>query len=188
MQTKTQMILAKGGVVKEVSTCTSLLSSPASSRPTTSLLHQQQQLLPPKMRNTDLLSSQMTALQINKDRSPTEFCITTDLLIPGRGKPIPSACLIVKDTKITHVGPASDVLTHYSHLPKTHVKVLMPGMWDCHVHLVGIHKIASDAFVQMNQSPILAGARCARDCMLLLDAGFTSVRINRSACVNMALG
>lgn len=141
-----------------------------------------------KMRNTDLLSHQMAALGLQNTTKDTHtsFCVTADLLIPGRGKPIPNACIIVKDTRITHVGPAKDVLAHYSELPKTHVKVLMPGMWDCHVHLVGIHKIASDAFVQSVQSPVLSGARTARDCMLLLNAGFTSVSVTLD--VGLCLG
>lgn len=127
------------------------------------------------MRNIDFLPSQMAQLTTAAKDKPNEFCVIADLLIPGRGKPITNGCVIVKDSKITHVGPAKDAVTHYSELPTTHVKVLMPGMWDCHVHLVGIFKISSDAFATASQNGVLHGARTARDCMLLLNAGFTSV-------------
>ena len=56
------------------------------------------------------------------------------------------------------------------------VKCLMPGMWDCHVHLMGIQKVAGDAILESQQNMALSGARSARDLMLLLNAGFTSVR------------
>ncbi|KAK8216862.1 hypothetical protein M8818_001825 [Zalaria obscura] len=106
------------------------------------------------------------------------YCVTADLLIPGRGEPFKNGCIIVSGTKITHVGAVSEVLKYarLAALPKTHVEVLMPGMWDCHVHLMGIHKVSSAAIVASASQQALAGARSARDVMLLLDAGFTSVR------------
>lgn len=52
----------------------------------------------------------------------------------------------------------------------------MPGMWDCHVHFMGLTKVAGDAILESQQNMALSGVRCARDAMLLLDAGFTSVR------------
>lgn len=103
------------------------------------------------------------------------FCITADLLIPGRGQPQKNACLIVTGSKISHVGPVEDVQAHFSHLHTTHVKVLMPGMWDCHAHLMGIMKVSVEAMVGSYEAPVLSGARVARDCELLMNAGFTSV-------------
>ena len=104
------------------------------------------------------------------------FCVTADLLIPGKGDPINNGCLVITGNQITQVGTITSLSRQTSHLPKYHVKVLMPGMWDCHVHLLGIHRVASQAFVESQQNMALSGARCARDVMLLLDAGFTSVR------------
>lgn len=104
------------------------------------------------------------------------FAVTADLLIPGRGEPIKDAGIVVEGETIKHVGRSDDLIKTFGHLKTTHVKVLMPGMWDCHVHLMGIHKVAGDAFIDAWKNPVLSGARSARDVMLLLDAGFTSVR------------
>ena len=49
-------------------------------------------------------------------------------------------------------------------------------MWDCHVHLLGLQKFDISEFVKGAQYQALTGARCAKDAMLLLNSGFTSVR------------
>lgn len=107
-----------------------------------------------------------------------KFCIEADLLIPGKGDPIRNGCLIIEDDKILYAGKASssEALAQAADLPKTHVKVVMPGMWDCHVHLLGAQSYDPAAFIEIGTKQALAGARAARDCMILLDAGFTSVR------------
>lgn len=114
--------------------------------------------------------------QHDEEPKKVSFCVTADLLIPGKGDPIKDGCLVVDGKKITKVATASELAGEISRLPKYHVKVLMPGMWDCHVHLLGIHKVGGPAFVESQQNMALSGARNARDVMLLLDAGFTSVR------------
>jgi imidazolonepropionase-like amidohydrolase len=116
-----------------------------------------------------------TTTEGNSHESST-YTVTADLLIPGRGEPIKNAGLVIEDKKIKHVGLNADLAKSFSHVKTTHVKILMPGMWDCHVHLMGEHKVSSDAFIDAWKNPVLAGARSARDVMLLLDAGFTSVR------------
>ncbi|TKX21336.1 amidohydrolase-like protein 2 [Elsinoe australis] len=124
---------------------------------------------------------------VDKDTDPKKLIVTADILLPGRGDPIHNAAVVVEGSVFTHVGPVDDVLAELSarfgswsdaldSFTKAHVKTLMPGMWDCHVHLMGIHKVTSADIVQSHLSPILTGARSARDVMLLLDAGFTSVR------------
>ncbi|KAI7538215.1 hypothetical protein KC331_g10490 [Hortaea werneckii] len=50
------------------------------------------------------------------------------------------------------------------------------GLWDCHVHLTGMHTVTGSAFISSQQNMALTGARLAKDAQLLLDAGFTSVR------------
>ena len=122
----------------------------------------------------DTLSREATRQQ--KSSRDETYAVTADLLIPGRGAPIENAGIVVSGTKIKHVCHIKDLVKSFGHLLTTHVKILMPGMWDCHVHLMGEHKVSSDAFIDAWKNPVLAGARSARDVMLLLDAGFTSVR------------
>ena len=107
---------------------------------------------------------------------PEKYCVLADLLIPGKGDPIEHGCVIVEDSKIAFAGKATDMQSQNANLPKTRVKVLMPGMWDCHVHLMGLQRIDDGAFLEAAHSQALTGARIARDVMLLLNAGFTSVR------------
>ena len=105
-----------------------------------------------------------------------KYCVLADLLIPGKGDPIEHGCIIVEGSKITFAGKADEMESQDANFPKTRVKVLMPGMWDCHVHLMGLQKIDDSAFLDVAHSQALTGARIARDVMLLLNAGFTSVR------------
>lgn len=105
-----------------------------------------------------------------------KYCVLADLLIPGKGDPIQDGCVIVEGKKITYAGKASNSPSICKDLPTTRTKVLMPGMWDCHVHLMGLQKLDDGEFVKGAQQQALTGARGARDVMLLLNAGFTSVR------------
>ncbi|KAK3678077.1 hypothetical protein LTR78_002172 [Recurvomyces mirabilis] len=113
-----------------------------------------------------------------KEEEPKKdkFIVESELLIPGKGDPITNGSIVVEGNKITKVGHSSSIATEYSHLPKYNVKVLMPGMWDCHVHFIAVQAVAWDAILQSQQKQALTGARCAPDLMRLLDAGFTSVR------------
>ncbi|KAK8090902.1 amidohydrolase [Apiospora phragmitis] len=109
----------------------------------------------------------------------TCFGIRSDLLIPGRGQPIKNGAVVVDDATIEWVGEFSNRPAKYDAVKFHHVKVLMPGLWDCHVHFGG-HGLA---FSTLNASssflpgaPTLAGAVTVADLRRTLDAGFTSVR------------
>ncbi|MGH8128264.1 MAG: amidohydrolase family protein [Gammaproteobacteria bacterium] len=100
--------------------------------------------------------------------------IDAELLIPGSGAPISNASLIVKDGRIDWVGPTGDAPTVSSDTPSFSAPVLMPGMWDCHVHLTGLRGTNLD---QAMQVPVpVAVARVVGDAERALNAGFTSVR------------
>jgi imidazolonepropionase-like amidohydrolase len=102
-----------------------------------------------------------------------------NLLIPGRGDPIKHGALVIKDGKIDWVGEYSGRPSKYDAIKFTHVPVLMPGLWDCHVHFGG-HGLAFNnlndhrSFLPGYES--LAGAITAADLKRTLEAGFTSVR------------
>lgn len=116
-------------------------------------------------------------IQDDPHSNPQPTRIDTSLLIPGRGNPIPNATLIYSPSNgtILHVGPTGSLPHDYASLTPEHtVPVLMPGLWDCHVHFFGeaTPNLEQVAFTP----PALAGFRAARDMISLLDAGFTSVR------------
>ncbi|PYH97526.1 hypothetical protein BO71DRAFT_438783 [Aspergillus ellipticus CBS 707.79] len=102
------------------------------------------------------------------------YCINADLLIPGRGTPISHGAVVWQTSTILYVGSQSDVPSEYRNAVTTHVPVVMPGMWDCHIHFLGATAATMDAIVNTPQA--LAGARSVPDLYATIMAGFTSVR------------
>ncbi|KAK3065541.1 hypothetical protein LTS18_000018 [Coniosporium uncinatum] len=100
--------------------------------------------------------------------------LCADTLIPGKGKPLSDHAVVIKDGKIAWTGPTTGIPSKYSNAPKTHVPFLMPGMWDCHVHLMGTTTLNFPEIMQT--SPATAGARLSRSVHDILMSGFTSVR------------
>ncbi|PYH98580.1 hypothetical protein BO71DRAFT_395176 [Aspergillus ellipticus CBS 707.79] len=104
--------------------------------------------------------------------------INADLLIPGDGEPLHNAALVISDKTIAFVGPQAEVpkryfrSTHSSH----HVPVLMPGLWDCHIHFAGDDGYYFDYTSFLSTHPASAGARLARGCWEALQSGSTSYR------------
>lgn len=94
-------------------------------------------------------------------------------LIPGRGDVIANGVVVFDEGGIGFAGavgdapdtPDADVVT---------VDTVMPGMWECHGHFIGIYTANIDeTFVTR---PQLASMRVTADARVVLDAGFTSVR------------
>ncbi|KEF51119.1 uncharacterized protein A1O9_12842 [Exophiala aquamarina CBS 119918] len=100
--------------------------------------------------------------------------IIADLLIPGRGEPIKDAALVFNGGRILYVGGKDQMPEIYTLLPATRLPVVMPGLWDCHVHMLGHVHFSGTAIWNLN--PVIAGARLIRDAAELLGAGFTSIR------------
>ncbi len=100
--------------------------------------------------------------------------IDADLLIPGSGEPLRDASLVIREGVIDWVGPAKDAPEVGDDARGFKVPVIMPGMWDCHVHLTGLQRTNLDNAMQV---PVpVAVARAVKDAERALDAGFTSVR------------
>lgn len=100
--------------------------------------------------------------------------IETDLLIPGRGDPIRSGCIVMDGSAITYAGPIENAPKTPSDVRVQRVPVVMPGMWDCHAHLMGFRS-ANVEDIAKTALPVLA-ARAVADARTALMAGFTSVR------------
>lgn len=97
--------------------------------------------------------------------------IDTDLLIPGRGDPVPDAAVVVDGSTIAYAGPrqgAPDAARRSS------VPCLMPGLWDCHAHFLGARSLDLNELALV-PTAVLA-ARAAKDAEAALQAGFTSIR------------
>lgn len=104
--------------------------------------------------------------------------ILADLLIPGRGEPIPHAALAFRDGKITWIGDWANVPDGYG-LNRFHVPVLMPGLWDSHCHYMGLEvavNFSSSGSYYLPGANALIGALTAADLKETLRAGYTSIR------------
>jgi len=82
--------------------------------------------------------NKLTASDTNAHRESKITLITADLLIPGDGQPTEDAALVIRDKLIVYVGDKKDVPKKYlrGKFAEHHVPVLMPGLWDAHIHMV----------------------------------------------------
>jgi imidazolonepropionase-like amidohydrolase len=99
--------------------------------------------------------------------------IEADRLLPGRGAPVDDAVVILDGATITYAGPASDA-------PATpdaevvDVDTVLPGLWDCHTHLVGLTTMSLSS---LHEVPVaVRAARATGDLRRALAAGVTSIR------------
>jgi len=99
--------------------------------------------------------------------------IEADVLIPGRGDPIDRGCVVLDEGRITYAGPTSDAPST-PEATTMQAPVVMPGMWDCHGHFLGLK---TPDFSQIVHLPAeVSAARAAADAQAALMAGFTSIR------------
>jgi imidazolonepropionase-like amidohydrolase len=108
------------------------------------------------------------------NRLKAKYVINARLLIPGRGQPKGDHSVVIEDGMISRVEPTASLAQAFRGLPTTDVPVLMPGLWDCHVHFLGSRTLIFSEIVAQHNA--LAGARIARNLHDVLMSGFTSVR------------
>lgn len=99
--------------------------------------------------------------------------IDADVLIPGSGEPISDAAVVVEDGTITYAGAATQAPGAKA-TESFEVPVVMPGMWDCHGHFLGITRL--DLTEAMRTPVAVAAGRIVGDAFAALMAGFTSIR------------
>lgn len=99
--------------------------------------------------------------------------IEADLLIPGRGEPISDGVVVLETGTIVYAGeavsapdtPDADIST---------VTTVMPGLWECHGHFVGIEE--PDLIALLTEPVPRLAARAVGDLQRTLMGGVTSVR------------
>jgi imidazolonepropionase-like amidohydrolase len=86
--------------------------------------------------------------------------------------------LAIKGSKIDWIGTYNSIPDKYKNIAPQHVPVLMPGLWDCHVHFMGLDVISSLGTISayLPGYNALAGAVTVEDLKMTLMAGYTSVR------------
>ncbi len=94
-------------------------------------------------------------------------------LIPGRGQPINNGTVVLEDNRIEYVGP-TDGAPQVDESQTLTTDTVMPGMWECHGHFLGLLTANFDEMSGLR--PQMAAMRVTHDARNVLDAGFTSVR------------
>jgi imidazolonepropionase-like amidohydrolase len=99
--------------------------------------------------------------------------IDADLLIPGRGEPIPQGTVIAEGSQIAYAGPTSEIPPGTGEAT-ARVPVVMPGLWDSHIHFGTSVPEEFDTidFVP----PTVLASRAVDELGRTLDGGVTSVR------------
>jgi imidazolonepropionase-like amidohydrolase len=100
--------------------------------------------------------------------------IVADVLIPGRGDPIESGTVVLEGDVIAYAGPTAGAPSAAPDDTTAEVAAVMPGMWDCHTHLVGMPQPNIETIAALD--PVTAAARAVDDAAAILDGGVTSVR------------
>jgi imidazolonepropionase-like amidohydrolase len=99
--------------------------------------------------------------------------IEAGLLIPGRGEPIDGGVVVLDEGAIAYAGPA-DQAPGTPDADTTVVPVVLPGLWECHGHFVGIE--APDLLATLTEPVPRQAARAVGDMHRTLMGGVTSVR------------
>jgi imidazolonepropionase-like amidohydrolase len=101
--------------------------------------------------------------------------IEADQLIPGRGEPVRDGVVLLDGPTISFAGPAEDAPKTGTNVVTTRIPTVMPGMWDCHGHFMGLRTGGIETEIVRTPLPVM-GSRVAKDAETALQAGFTSVR------------
>lgn len=94
-------------------------------------------------------------------------------LIPGRGEVVDNGVVIFADSAISYAGTA-EAAPETPDAEVVATDTVMPGMWECHGHFIGIYTANIDEV--WTTRPQLAAMRVTADARRALHAGFTSVR------------
>ncbi|CRG90925.1 hypothetical protein PISL3812_07971 [Talaromyces islandicus] len=121
-------------------------------------------------------SSKLPSRPANTTQSDSIHGIKASILIPGRGEPLKDGALVINGSKIAWVGHQTSIPAQYTHVQFKTVPVLMPGLWDCHMHYTGAGPGDNATYVSSLGSSALFGARVSKELERTLLAGFTTVR------------
>ncbi len=99
--------------------------------------------------------------------------IEADVLIPGHGDVVKNGCVVFEGPEITYAGPVEGA-PRTATAKTVSVPAVMPGLWDCHGHFMGLRTANIEEGVR---TPVATmAARATADAARALQAGVTSVR------------
>src|SRR5262245_51719598 len=100
--------------------------------------------------------------------------LLAEVLIPGGGEPLEHGVVVLEGDQITYAGAAANAPQRSSDDTVVEVPVLLPGLWDCHAHFIGVPSPNLERLA--TEDPLTAAARAVGDAAALIDGGVTSVR------------
>ena len=100
--------------------------------------------------------------------------IVADVLIPGRGEPIEHGTVVMDSGSIDYAGPTASAPAAALDDITVEAPVVMPGLWDCHTHFIGMATSNLEALATIDL--VGSAARAVEDAGKVLDGGITSVR------------
>lgn len=96
------------------------------------------------------------------------------VLIPGRGEPIEGGSVVIDDGTIVYAGPTANAPARDDQTTVTEIDTVMPGLWDCHSHFVGMP--IPNLGLLGSSDPVTCAVRSVADIAAMLNAGITSAR------------
>lgn len=100
--------------------------------------------------------------------------IVADALIPGRGDVIERGTVVLDGAKIVYAGATANAPPAAADDDVHEVPAVMPGLWDCHVHLFGNPEANIETLAKAD--PVANAVHAVEDARAMLAAGITSVR------------
>ncbi len=97
------------------------------------------------------------------------------LIDPKAGSVVPGAVILIEGGRIKAVGPALAIPPDAKIIDLSGLTVL-PGLIDCHTHLVGDYANDSDPLTELRSSSAQRAFESVPNARATLDAGFTTVR------------
>jgi imidazolonepropionase-like amidohydrolase len=100
---------------------------------------------------------------------------TGRLIDPKAGAVVPGAVIVIENGRVKAVGPAVSIPAGAEVIDLSSLTVL-PGLMDCHTHLVGDYRNDADPLSELKTSAAQRAFESIPNAKITLDAGFTTVR------------